>query len=417
MPRKVVDTPVVSVVIPCLDERETVAACVRTALETLDEVALPGEVVVCDNGSLDGSAAIAEQAGAHVVSCTARGYGNAIRYGVEQSRGVLIVVGDADGSHDFSEIVNFIRPLQEGMDVVIGNRFEGGIETGAMTWVNRYLGNPGLTNVINLFFRTGIHDTQCGFRAFTRDAFKRMKLECAGMEFATEMVIKAAKCDMKMIEIPTAMKAAGRGRPPHLVPHRDGWRHLKFLLMFSPVHLFVLPGAVLAILGLLLVLLPLRGMFQIGAFYLDIHWMVLGVLLVLIGIQVVQFGIIGRLYTVTHHFPERDTALEWFKGKFSLERGLILGAVAFLIGLAIDLWIVSEWIRAEKALQRVRPALLATALMAVGVQTAFFSFLFAIVDRRTTGEIDEASRGRTADRHGASDGDEPVAPETRKSAR
>jgi len=373
--------PVVSVVIPCLNEEHTVGACVANAIAAIEQLGMPGEVVVCDNGSTDDSRRIAEQAGARVVTCAERGYGNAIRTAIAAARGEMIVMADADGSHDLSSLEEFVRPLQHGADLVIGNRFVGGIEAGAMPWLNRCVGNPGLTWLINRLFHTGVGDTQCGLRAFTRTTAKELALNSSGMELASEMLVKAAKRGFHIQEVPTKMFRDGRDRAPHLLPGRDGWRHLKFLLMFSPLHLFLIPGFVLAIAGLALTLLPAWGMFRVGEFYLDIHWMVLGVLLLLIGIQVVQFGVIARLYTVTHRFPEPDRALDRLRRHFSLERGLIAGGLLFGIGLVIDVWIAWEWVRPGPPLMEVRPALLATAAMTVGTQTAFFSFLYAIVER------------------------------------
>ncbi len=374
--------PVVSVVMPCLNEELTVGRCVEQAVAALAALGLLGEVVVCDNGSTDNSQRIASQAGARVVSCSERGYGNSVRTAILTSLGEFIVVADTDGSHDLSSLGAFVRPLQQGADLVIGNRFRGGIAAGAMPRLNRYFGNPGLTWLINRLCHAGVGDTQCGMRGMTRAASERMALECEGMELASEMLVKAARSGLRIVEVPTRMFRDGRDRGPHLLPGSDGWRHLKFLLMFSPLHLFLIPGAVATVLGLLLTLLPLRGVFRGGRYYLDIHWMVLGVLLLLMGIQIMQFGVIARLYTVVHCFPESDKTLDWLRRHLRLERGLIAGILLFGIGLAVDLWIAVEWIRPGPALMQVRPALLATALMAIGTQTFFFSFLFAIMQRR-----------------------------------
>ncbi|NQT12356.1 MAG: glycosyltransferase family 2 protein [Planctomycetes bacterium] len=377
----VTDRPLVSVVMPCLDEERTVASCVQKALHVMAEMGVAGEVVVSDNGSTDNSVAEAVEAGARVVHCPERGYGNAVRFGVEASRGDFVIMGDADSSYDFGSIERFIRPLQEGADLVMGNRFLGGIRPGAMPWKNRYLGNPALTKLLNLFFRTGVGDAHCGLRGFSRTAFQRMRLESRGMEFASEMVVKAAKREMQIVEVPTTLDPDGRDRPPHLAPWRDGWRHLKFLLMFSPLHLFLIPGAILVVIGLLLLLLPAGGTYRIADFHFDVHWMVLGVLLLVVGVQILEFGILARLYTVTHRFPERDPTLEWLRRHLKVEYGLLLGTALFGIGMAIDIWVLMEWIDAQFGqLQRVRPALVATALVAVGVQVVFFSFLFAILD-------------------------------------
>ena len=373
--------PLISVVMPCRNEAKTVGGCVRQALEVLGEAGLSAEVVVCDNGSNDDSARIARQAGARVVRCDNAGYGNAVRAAIDAARGVILVMADADGSHDLASLPELVRSVQHGADMVVGNRFAGGIDLGAMPWLNRRVGNPGLTWLINRLFHTGVGDTQCGLRAFTADTARRLALNSSGMELASEMLVKAARLGLQTEEVPTRMFRAGRDGAAHLLPGRDGWRHLKFLLMFSPLHLFLIPGAITAAVGLLLLLLPAWGMFRVGSLYLDIHWMVLGILLLLIGIQIVQFGVIARLYTVLHRFPAPDRALERLRRHFSLERGIAIGATLFGIGFAIDAWIAWEWIRPGPALMQVRPALLATALMAMGAQTAFFAFLYAILER------------------------------------
>jgi len=392
-PSTVATRPVVSVVLPCLNEERTVGGCVQKALRALADVGLSGEVIVSDNGSQDNSVAVAEQSGARVVHCPEPGYGNAVRVGVEQSLGDLIIMGDADGSYDFSAIKPFIEQLQDGADLVMGNRFRGGIRPGAMPWKNRWIGNPVLTSVLNLFFHVRIGDAHCGLRGFSRVAFERMQLESPGMEFASEMVVKAAKCKMRISEVPATLDPDGRDRPPHLSPWRDGWRHLKFMLMFSPLHLFLIPGAALIVLGLLLMLIPFGGDYQIAGLRFGVHWMVLGALLLVVGVQVVQFGVVARLHTVTHRFPEPDRALDWLRGHVRFGHGALLGGVLLAIGLGIDLWVLREWIRAHfGALEMIRPALVATGLTAVGVQTIFFSFLVAIVNPSPI------HRGREVDR-------------------
>ncbi|MEX0711347.1 MAG: glycosyltransferase family 2 protein, partial [Pirellulales bacterium] len=243
--------PVVSVVMPCLNEERTVGLCVQAALASLARLGIPGEVLVSDNGSTDRSVDIACEAGARVVHCHHLGYGHAVRFGVEQSGGQFVVMGDADGSYDFESIGPFVGRLQDGAHLVMGNRFQGGIRPGAMPWKNRYIGNPALTWLLNALFGTRIGDAHCGLRGFTRGAFERMRLESAGMELASEMVLKAARIGLTVQEVPTVLSPDGRGRRPHLRPWRDGWRHVKLLLMFSPLHLFLLPAVMLLLAGLL----------------------------------------------------------------------------------------------------------------------------------------------------------------------
>ncbi len=379
------ERPLVSVVMPCLNEDRTVGECVRKALSAIAELDVPGEVVVSDNGSTDQSVVEAERAGARVVHCDQRGYGNALRFGIQLTLGDLIVMGDADGSYDFNGIARFIHPLQEGADLVMGNRFLGGIRPGAMPWKNRYIGNPVLTGILNLFFHTGIGDAHCGLRAISRNAYERLHLECSGMEFASEMVVKAAKRELRIVEVPTTLDPDGRNRAPHLAPWRDGWRHLKFLLMFSPLHLFLIPGVVLAVIGLLLLLLPVEGVWRIAGLRFDVHWMVLGVFVLTVGVQIVQFGIVAKLYTVVHRFREHDPTLEWLRSRFRCEYGVLLGIALFVIGFGIDSWVLWSWIGVRFGpLEQVRPALVATALMVVGVQFFFFSFLVAIISPAQT---------------------------------
>ncbi len=368
----------VSLVMPCLNEARTVGQCVQQARNTMEELELRGEIVVVDNGSTDGSAAVAKEAGARVVHCSDRGYGNAIRFGAERAHGEIIVMGDADASHDFTHLGDFLTPLEEGADLVIGNRFRGGIERGAMPWKNRYLGNPGLTFLLNRLFHTRVGDAHCGLRAFPKNAFRQMELECSGMEFASEMVVKAAKRDLRIVEVPTTQARDGRDRAPHLCPWRDGWRHLKFLLMFSPVHLFILPAAVLTLIGLILLLTPAFGAVVWHSYGMGVHWMAPGALLTLLGLQVMGFGVLAKLYAIKHRFFERDRMLEWFRRSFRLGRSLLVACGICVVGFAVDCWILVEQ-PSPSPLPKVQAAIVATVLMAIGAQLGFFSLLFAII--------------------------------------
>ncbi len=383
----------VSVVMPCLNEERTVGGCVEKACRAFHAMGLPGEVVVSDNGSTDDSVKIAEQAGARVVHCPARGYGNAVRYGVEEAQGEYVVMGDADASYDFATIGRFIEPLKDGADLVMGNRFLGGIRPGAMPWKNRYLGNPLLTKVLNVLFHAGVGDAHCGLRSFSRSAFWRMQLESPGMEFASEMVVKAAKRRMHIVEVPTTLDPDGRDRPPHLAPWRDGWRHLKFLLMFSPLHLFVLPAVLLMVVGVALLVLPSFGLVHFAGYHMGTHWAVLGSLLTLLAAQIMEFGTLARLYTIEHRFREEDRALNWFRRSLSLEIGLLLSGGLFTCGMIMDSWILWEWIDSGFGpLARIELSLIATVLMALGAQLGFFFFLFAIMNERPSTNA-EAERG------------------------
>jgi hypothetical protein len=372
--------PFLSVVIPCLNEANSVGDCVRQALAAIERLTMPGEVVVADNGSTDGSPEIAAAAGARVVHCSRRGYGHAICAGVNAARGEWLAMGDADGSYKFDEVDRFVPLLRDGADLVMGNRFRGGIEQGAMPWKSRYLGTPVLTWILNRLFQTRIGDSQCGLRAFARAAFDKMRLHGGGMELASEMLVKAARLGLRIEEVPVSLLRDKRNRRPHLRPWRDGWRHLKLLLMYSPLALFFAPGMFLAVLGAVLVAGLAAGPVRIGPVRFDVHWLVVGLLSLLVGVQVIQFGVAARLYAVRRLLPEHDRLLEWLRRRARVEHGLTLGGLMLLAGLAIDLAILWEWVANNFGeLSRVRLALLATALMAAGVQWIAFSFLMAIL--------------------------------------
>ena len=266
----------VSVVIPCLNEARSIAICIDKACASFSTARVRGEVVIADNGSADGSIEIAEQHGARVVHVPTRGYGNALRAGIEAAQGDFIVMGDADDSYDFSELPKFVEKWRDGYEFVMGNRFAGGIKPGAMPWHHRYLGTPVMSSLLNLFFRAGIRDVNCGMRGFTRSLYDRLGLRTTGMEFASEFVIKAAKMGTRIIEIPVTLWPDKRGRPPHLRSFRDGWRHLRFMLLFAPNWLFLVPGATITLLGLGLVVWLLPGPRRLGKAVIDVHTMLFG---------------------------------------------------------------------------------------------------------------------------------------------
>lgn len=374
-----------SVVMPCLNEAHSIGACIEKAKRAISQLGVSGEIIVSDNGSTDGSAEIAAEAGARVVHCARRGYGAAIKYGVAASSGDIIVIGDADDTYDFSGIAPFVDKLKEGQDMVIGNRFRGRIFPGAMPWLNRWVGNPVLTAILNLLFRSGIGDAHCGLRAVTRQAYDKMLLESDGMEFASEMVVKAAKLRFHISEVPIQYYPDHRERRSNLRPWRDGWRHLKYLLMFSPLHLFIIPGACGFALGVLLIGSLTGGPLTFGRAHLDVHWMTLGGLLTILGAQVLQFGISARLFTVSYRFPEPDHLAERL-GKYLKVEFLLGGGLAvFLIGFVIDILILVEWINVRFGeLDRIRPAILAMTLMVLGIQILFFGFFLGIIGEPLT---------------------------------
>jgi glycosyltransferase involved in cell wall biosynthesis len=370
----------VSIVLPCLNEADTVGTCVTKAVETLRKLGVCGEVVVVDNGSTDGSAQIAAQCGARVVQEERRGYGSALMRGAEEARGPFIIMADADDSYDLTDLERFILGLRAGADLVMGTRFKGKIEAGAMPPLHRWIGNPILSGILNFLFRAGVSDAHCGMRAFTKDAYHRMQLRTTGMEFASEMVIKAALGKMRIAEIPITLYPAGRRRPPHLRSFRDGWRHLRFMLLSSPTHLFLIPGTLCMMLGLLPLITLGAGPRFVGSFRFDIHYMVLGSLLTILGFQIVTTGLFAKAYSHAARLYAADRTLTAIARYFNLERGLLLGAVVFLAGFGIDLSILIHWLDTGMGtLDAVRPAIQASTLMILGAQTVFSSFFLSML--------------------------------------
>lgn len=370
---------VVSVVMPCLDEEETIGACVTKALEGIRLSGLPGEVVVSDNGSTDRSVEIATELGARVIHQPARGYGNAYRAGFEAARGKYIIMGDSDDTYDFTQIPEFIDKLREGNEYVLGSRFKGEILPGAMPWLHQYIGNPVLTGLLNFMFGLRSSDAHSGLRAFTRDAYRRMRLQTTGMEFASEMVINAARAKLKVAEVPIVYYP--RGGESKLRSFRDGWRHLRFMMLYSPDHLFVIPGALLLLIGLVSMLWLLGGPHIVSGHFVDYHFMFVSSLLTIVGFQVLLTGFYAKAYAFTHRFAPDDGMIQWFYRYFSLEAWLIGGLAVFLIGLGVDVAIFSTWVQHHfKDLFAVREALLALTLMVIGLQLVFSSFLLSILN-------------------------------------
>lgn len=372
--------PRLSVVMPCLNEEETLAVCLEKAHQALNQLDMESEIIVADNGSSDASLDIARAHHARIVTEPKRGYGNVYRAGIHAARGEYIIIGDSDDSYDFGEIPKFVRELEKGYDVVMGSRFKGQIEKKAMPWLHRYIGNPVLTWVLNLFFQAGISDAHCGMRAFTKNAYNIMHLSTAGMEFASEMVIKAALFDLKMTEIPVTLHKDGRSRAPHLRSFRDGWRHLRFMLLYSPTHLFFWPGFLLFFIGLLTMLILLPGPFYFAGHTFDMHVMVLASMMTILGFQIILLGLYARIFALTHQFVHKDQQLEKAFNYFNLERGILIGGIVFLSGFVIDLRILITWIsRQFGALDQVRAALLGSTLIILGVQIIFSSFYMSLL--------------------------------------
>lgn len=372
------DGPLVSVVIPCLNEAENIQECVAAALSAIAAMGVPGEVVVADNDSEDDSARLAEKAGARVIVERRRGYGSAYLAGFAASRGRYIVMADADLTYDFNEIPRFVAALDDGAEMVIGDRMDN-IQPGAMPWLHQYVGNPLLTGFLNLLFRTGISDAHCGMRALRRDVLPRLDLRTTGMEFASEMVIRASKEKLKIAEFP--IEYHPRGGQSKLSSFRDGWRHLRFLLVHSPNHLFIFPGAILAGLGTFVVLLVESGIGLFGRSW-GVHALIGGTLLMIIGTQVIALGLCAHAYG-TYFMGERDPWFDRMRARFRLEHGLILGGLFMLVGLILGGVIVGTWIsHGFGSLSDERLAVVGASLIVVGIQIFFSSFLLSILGLR-----------------------------------
>jgi glycosyltransferase involved in cell wall biosynthesis len=376
--------PVASVVMPCLDEEQTLPFCIAAARRGIEAAGISGEVIVVDNGSRDRSAAVAEAAGARVVRCERRGYGNALRAGFAAARGRFILMGDADQSYDFGELPRFHREIEAGYELVMGTRLRGRIDPGAMPKLHRYLGNPVLSFILRLLFRAPVSDAHCGLRAFTKDAVARMDLRTGGMELASEIVIKAAAAGLRITEIPITLHKDARGRPPHLRSFRDGWRHLRYMLMMAPNWLFFLPGLVSLAIGTLLLGVLLRGPLRLGAVTLDVHSMLLGMALVLLGVYLLLLGSFVKAFSYTERLGAGATAgFAAALRRVKLEHGLLAGGVLVLAGLAGDLWFLARWIgdgagRLDAG-ATLRPAILYTTLLVAGLEVVFGAFFLSML--------------------------------------
>jgi len=380
-----------TVVMPCLNEAETVATCVRKATAFIADSGISGEVVVADNGSTDGSQQLAEDAGARVVDIADKGYGNALMGGILAARGEYVIMGDADDSYDFTNLMPFVEELRKGSDLVMGNRFQGGIEPGAMPPLHKYLGNPVLSFVGRLFFRSKIGDFHCGLRGFRRDSAIALGLQATGMEFASEMVVKATLAKQKITEVPTTLKKDGRSRPPHLRSWRDGWRHLRFLLLFSPRWLFFVPGIVIGAAGLVIGALVAAGPVTIGSVKFDVDTLVAASAMVIIGFQAVLFWLFTQVYAGSEGFLPEEPKVQRLLEKLSLERGLIAGAaigVAGLVGIIFSLtyWHANKFgqLNYEHALRLMVPSVTALVLSCQLIFGTFFLSILGIKQTRHT---------------------------------
>jgi glycosyltransferase involved in cell wall biosynthesis len=372
-----------TILMPCLNEAATVGACITKARGFLDRAKIDGEVLVADNGSTDGSQVLAESAGARVIRVEERGYGAALRAGIQAARGEYVIMGDADDSYDFSRLEGFVEKLRSGIPLVMGNRFAGRILRGAMPPLHRYLGNPVLSFLGRLFFRTHVGDFHCGLRGFDRAAILALDLKTSGMEFASELVVKSALAGYSIAEVPTTLAPDGRGRPPHLNSWRDGWRHLRFLLLFSPRWLFFYPGATLLVLGAIVLTALYFSPLRVGRAVLDIHSMLYASAAVLLGVQLCLFALFARVSAQNAGLLPRHATLQRLLGMMTLERGLLAGLGAALTGFlwsALAFW---EWqesgFGALDPSQMMRNTIPASTLMVGGMEIALASFLLSVL--------------------------------------
>jgi glycosyltransferase involved in cell wall biosynthesis len=382
MTTKVLDAPTaapaVSIILPCRNEGETVAACVHAARAALERWGYDGEVVVCDNASTDGSVAAAQAAGARVVRQPIRGYGAACLRGIEEARGELLVLVDADGTYDFAELPRFIEPLRAGYDVVLGTRRNGEMRRGSMSAAHGHLLEPVQTQLLRRFFRFRVSDVRCGMRSVRRAAYEQLRLGSTGMEFASEFVIEAARARLRAVEVPVTFHPRETGS--HRRSVGDGWRVVRQLLLLSPTQLFILPGLFLLLAGLALELALLPGPFAIGPLQLDYHFMFVGGAVAILGLQVVLLGIYAKTYALVHDPGYADDWIRQFHLRYTLERGVIVGLLLFGAGLVINAGILGSWLAEGRGmLFAVRPAVLAMTLMVLGAEIIFAAFFLSLL--------------------------------------
>lgn len=371
---------------PCLNERETVGICVSKALSSLQSAGLNGEVIVADNGSTDGSVELAQAVGARVVQVEQRGYGNALKYGIQAAHGTYVLMADSDDSYDFGHISRFVDHLRAGSDLVMGNRFRGGIHPGAMPHLHRYLSNPVLTALGRFLFQSPCKDFHCGMRAFRRDSFERMDIRSTGMEFASEMVVKASLLRMRVTEVPTTLSPDGRSHPPHLRTWHDGWRHLRFLLMYSPRWLFLYPGIACFLVGSAASLWLMVGPRRVGGVVFDVHTLLFAFGLTLVGFQAMAFSVFTKVFAITEGLLPDDPRLNRLFKYVKLETGLLVGVLLVILGIGGSIFALSSWARSsfgpmdsESLLRIVMPSVFALTL---GAQIIFSSFFLSILGLR-----------------------------------
>jgi len=367
-----------SVIMPCLNEEKTVGLCVRRAFAGLKKAGLKGEVIVVDNGSTDRSPKLAAKAGARVVLETKKGYGQALIRGIKSAKGDWLVLGDSDGTYDFSQLESFFRALEGGADLVLGSRLRGKIKKGAMPFLNRFLGTPTLNLFLRLFYGIKVSDSQTGMRALTKGAAKKLKLRCRGMEFASEMLVRAAQEGLKIKEVPISYLP--RRAPSKLSPFRDAWRHIRFMLLFAPTWLFLIPGGILFTLGGLGLLLLLRGPIFLFGRGFDFHTMIFASMLVLLGYQIIMLGVFAKVFSWVEGFSGQSLFLPIILRYFQLEKGILLGAIISLAGLLVGGVTFANWARQGfGALWAIRPAIFSMTLVVLGLEIIFSSFFLSVL--------------------------------------
>jgi len=380
----------VSIVMPCLNESETLKSCIRKAQQSVRQHNLKAEIIIADNGSTDGSREIAQQSGARLVPVEVKGYGSALMEGIEAARGKYIIMGDADDSYDFSNIFPFVERLRQGYDLVMGCRLPSGggaIMPDAMPWKHRWIGNPVLTGVGRLFFRSPISDFHCGLRAFRKEAYQKLDMRTTGMEFASEMVVKATLNKMRITQMPITLYKDGRSRPPHLRSWRDGWRHLRFMLMYSPKWLFLFPGIIGFLVGAFFFALLLHGPLRLGTAFFDTNTLLVSGMGILLGFQLIAFAMFTKVFAISEGLHPEDPTLNRLFSVITLEVGILIGLVFFVTGLGLLMGALVYWanlgfgeLSYPKSLRLVIPAV--TSLI-LGVQIIFSSFFMSILGLKT----------------------------------
>lgn len=378
-----IKNPELSIVMPCLNEAETLAVCIKKVQLFFKANDINGEIVIADNGSIDGSIAIAENLNAKVVHAAQKGYGSALKTGIEAASGTYIIMGDADDSYDFSNLMPYLNKLRDGFDLVMGNRFKGGIEKDAMPFLHKYLGNPVLSFIGKLFFKIKINDFHCGLRGFSKAAYQKMNLKTSGMEFASEMVVKSRLNNLSITEVPTTLKKDGRSRKPHLKTWSDGWRHLRFLMLYAPNWLFLYPGILLALIGLILSILLIINPIEFSGITLDVHTLLYTSAFLLVGFQFIIFYGLTKIFAVENELLPKSKRYNKLFKIINLEKGLLIGFCLLLIGLFLSFKGLSAWsdtkygsLDTSTTLRIIIPAI---TLLQLGIQTILFSLFFSVL--------------------------------------